>query len=86
MVRQGNDEGGRGPGHALTLNNIFTGFAAGMLRFSLIFTTAVFIFNVLALYSGEKTGHYSGARMIKVISGITSGLLLISIGLYETLG
>jgi putative Mn2+ efflux pump MntP len=73
--------------YALTLSNISTGIAAGMLRFSLTLTTAVaFIFNVLALYSGEKTGHYSGARMIKGISGITSGLLLIFIGLYETLG
>jgi len=72
---------------ALTLSNISTGFAAGMLGFSLTLTTAAaFICNVLALYTGEKTGHYSSARMIKGISGITSGLLLIFIGLYETLG
>jgi putative sporulation protein YtaF len=72
---------------ALTLSNISTGFAAGMLGFSIILTTsAAFICNVLALYTGEKTGRYSGARMIKGISGITSGLLLIFIGLYETLG
>lgn len=71
---------------ALTLSNIFTGTAAGMLGFSLILTTAAaFICNVLALYTGEKTGHYSGARMIKGISGITAGLLLIFIGLYEIL-
>ncbi|OGW37254.1 MAG: hypothetical protein A2Y97_02055 [Nitrospirae bacterium RBG_13_39_12] len=72
---------------ALTLSNISTGIDAGMLRFSLILTTAAaFVFNVLVLYTGEKTGHYSGARIIKGISGITSGLLLIFIGLYETLG
>jgi putative sporulation protein YtaF len=72
---------------ALTLSNISTGFAAGMLGFSLTLTTAAaFIFNVLALYTGEKTGHYSSARIIKGLSGIISGLLLIFIGLYETLG
>jgi putative sporulation protein YtaF len=72
---------------ALTLSNISTGTAAGVLGFSLTLTTAAaFIFNVLGLYAGEKTGHYSGARMIKGISGIAAGLLLIFIGLYETLG
>ena len=72
---------------ALTLSNISTGFAAGMLGFSIILTTgAAFICNVIALYTGEKTGHYSSARIIKGLSGIISGVLLIFIGLYETLG
>jgi putative sporulation protein YtaF len=71
---------------ALTLSNISTGTAAGMLGFSLTLTTgAAFICNVLALYTGEKTGHYSSARMIRGISGIAAGLLLIFIGLYEIL-
>jgi len=72
---------------ALTLSNISTGFAAGMLGFSLTLTTAAaFVCNILALYTGEKTGHYSSVRMIKELSGIASGVLLIFIGLYETLG
>jgi len=72
---------------ALTLSNISTGLAAGMIGFSLPLTTAAaFIFNVIGISAGQKTGHYSGARMIKGASGIASGLLLIVIGLYETLG
>lgn len=71
----------------LTLSNISTGIAAGMIGFSPAITTAaVFICSVLAISTGEKIGHYSGARMIKGISGITAGLLLAFIGLYEILG
>jgi putative sporulation protein YtaF len=72
---------------ALTLSNISTGIAAGMMGFSLTLTTAAaFTFNVLALSAGQKIGHYTGAHMIKWLSGITAGLLLIFIGIYETMG
>jgi putative sporulation protein YtaF len=72
---------------ALTLSNISTGLAAGMMGFSLSLTTAAaFTFNVLALSAGQKTGHYAGAYMIKWFSGMAAGLLLIFIGLYETIG
>jgi putative sporulation protein YtaF len=72
---------------ALTLSNISTGLAAGMIGFSLSLTTAAaFIFNVLGISAGQTMGHYSGARLIRGVSGIASGLLLIFIGLYETLG
>ena len=72
---------------ALTLSNISTGLAAGMIGFSLSITTAAaFIFNVLGISAGQTIGHYSGARLIRGISGIASGLLLVFIGLYETLG
>ncbi len=71
---------------ALTLSNISTGLAAGMIGFSLSITTAAaFIFNVLGLSAGQTIGHYSGARLIRGISGVASGLLLIVIGIYETL-
>ena len=72
---------------ALTLSNISTGLAAGMIGFSLSLTTAAaFIFNVLGISAGQTVGHYSGARVIRGVSGVASGLLLILIGLYETLG
>jgi putative sporulation protein YtaF len=72
---------------ALTMSNISTGLAAGMMGFSLTITTAAaFIFNVLALSAGQMTGHYAGAYMIKWVSGIAAGLLLIFIGFYETTG
>jgi putative Mn2+ efflux pump MntP len=45
---------------ALTLSNISTGLAAGMLGFSLTLTTAAaFTSNVLAIVAGQKIGHYS---------------------------
>jgi putative sporulation protein YtaF len=72
---------------ALTLSNISTGIAAGMLGYSLaITTTAAFAFNVLAISTGQKIGRFSRAGMIKEISGATSGLLLVLIGLYEIAG
>jgi putative sporulation protein YtaF len=72
---------------ALTLSNISTGTAAGMIGLSPYLTTAaVFACSILAISAGEKIGHYSGARTIKGISGIASGLLLVFIGLYETFG
>jgi putative sporulation protein YtaF len=72
---------------ALTLSNISTGIAAGMIGFNPALTTiAVFNCSVLAIAIGEKIGHYSGAGIIKGISGIAAGLLLAFIGLYEILG
>ena len=72
---------------ALTLSNVSTGIAAGMLGYSLALTTAAaFIFNVLAISAGQRIGRFSRAGMIKDISGVTSGLLLVLIGLYEIAG
>jgi putative sporulation protein YtaF len=71
---------------ALTLSNISTGLAAGIIGFSLLLTTvAAFISNVLGISAGQRIGHYSSARMIKGASGTASGVLLVFIGLYETL-
>ena len=71
---------------ALTLSNISTGIAAGMIGFNPALTTiAIFNCSVLAIAIGEKIGHYSGARVIKGITGIAAGLLLAFIGLYEIL-
>jgi putative Mn2+ efflux pump MntP len=67
--------------------NISTGIAAGMIGFNPALTTgATFLFNFLTLYGGERIGHYSSARIIKGISGMTAGLLLSLIGLYEMFG
>jgi len=72
---------------ALTLSNISTGLAAGMIRISLpLMTAAAFVFNVLGIAAGQKLGRFSSARLIRGISGVMSGLLLVFFGLYEILG
>ncbi|HMK49172.1 MAG TPA: manganese efflux pump [Thermodesulfovibrionales bacterium] len=72
---------------ALTLSNFSTGMAAGMLGYSLALTTvSAFVFNVLGISTGQRIGRFSRAGIIKDISGITSGILLVLIGIYEAAG
>ncbi len=71
-------------GVALTLNNLVNGVAAGMLGLSLLLVTfSVVIFSILAIWAGRSVGRSSRYRWIGNATGPVSGLLLISIGIYE---
>ena len=71
-------------GVALTLNNLVNGVAAGMLGLSVsLVTSFVTIFSILAIWAGRSAGRSLRYRWIGTITGPVSGLLLISIGVYE---
>jgi putative Mn2+ efflux pump MntP len=71
-------------GVALTLNNLVNGVAAGMLGLSLsLVTSSVAIFSVIAIWAGRSAGRSFRYRWIGNITGPVSGLLLVSIGVYE---
>ena len=71
-------------GVALTLNNLVNGVAAGMLGLSLsLVTSFVAIFSIIAIWAGRSAGRSLRYRWIGNITGPVSGLLLISIGIYE---
>jgi putative sporulation protein YtaF len=71
-------------GVALTLNNLVNGVAAGMLGLNLFLVTSfVAIFSILAIWAGRSAGRSSRYRWIGNVTGPVSGLLLISIGVYE---
>jgi len=69
---------------ALTLNNIVSGAAAGMLGLSVVLTTtAVMSFSMLTLWMGLVFGYHYGRRLLGSLAGFVSGLLLVTIGLYQ---
>jgi putative sporulation protein YtaF len=71
-------------GVALTLNNLVNGVAAGMLGLSLsLVTSFVAIFSILAIWAGRSAGRSYRYRWIGKAGGPVSGVLLISIGIYE---
>ncbi len=71
-------------GVALTMNNFVNGVAAGMLGLSLsLVTSFVGIFSVIAIWAGRSAGRSYGYRWIGNLTGPVSGLLLMSIGVYE---
>lgn len=71
-------------GMALTLNNLVSGVAAGMLGLSLsLVTSFVAVFSILAIWAGRSAGRSYRYRWIGTASGPVSGLLLIAIGIYE---
>ena len=71
-------------GVALTLNNLVNGVAAGMLGLSLsLVTSLVAIFSIIAIWAGRSAGRSLRYRWIGNLTGPVSGLLLVSIGIYE---
>ena len=70
-------------GVALTLNNLVNGVAAGLLGLSIsLVTFFVVIFSIIAIWAGRSAGR-SSYRWIGKVTGPVSGLLLVSIGIYE---
>ena len=70
-------------GVALTLNNLVNGVAAGLMGLSLsLVTSFVAIFSIIAIWAGRSAGR-SSYRWIGNVTGPVSGLLLVSIGIYE---
>lgn len=68
---------------ALSLNNTVNGLAAGMLRMNAFITTlCVMVFSVLTLSFGLSAGRF-GKRWLGNLSGVVSGLILVSLGIYE---
>jgi putative sporulation protein YtaF len=73
-------------GLALTLNNVTNGVGAGLLGLNAVLTTGfVMIFSVVTIWFGVGFGQYSGTRWFGKLAGPISGLMLISIGIYEYL-
>ena len=71
-------------GVGLTLNNLVNGVAAGMLGLSLsLVTFFTVLFSILAIWLGRSAGNSYGYRWIGHLTGPVSGLLLVSIGVYE---
>jgi len=70
---------------ALTFSNLVTGAGASLIGLSLVLTTFfVFMFSIFAVSAGLRIGNYSGGRWLGGLSDPVSGLLLIIIGIYET--
>jgi putative sporulation protein YtaF len=68
---------------ALSLNNTVNGLAAGMLRMNAFaITSCVMVFSVLTLSFGLSAGRF-GKRWLGNFSGVASGVILISLGIYE---
>ena len=68
---------------ALSLNNTVNGLAAGMLRMNAFATTlCVMAFSILTLSFGLAAGRF-GKRWLGNLSGVLSGLILVSLGIYE---
>ncbi|MCL4441849.1 MAG: sporulation membrane protein YtaF [Firmicutes bacterium] len=71
-------------GLALTLNNLATGFGAGVSGLSPVLTTAmVFLFSLLSCGAGAAIGWRYTSRWLGAKTGIAAGLLLVLIGVYE---
>jgi len=71
-------------GLGLTLNNLVNGVAAGMMGLSLsLVTIFTVLFSILAIWLGRSAGNSARYRWIGYLTGPVSGLLLVSIGVYE---
>jgi putative sporulation protein YtaF len=71
-------------GLGLTMTNVVTGFAAGMIGLNIVLVTLVtMLFSILAIWLGRGAGNSRTFRWIGRYSGTVSGLLLISIGMLE---
>lgn len=71
-------------GMALTLNNLASGFGAGVSGIDPMFTTGiVFLFSILTLDGGMKIGLRYTSRWLGEKANLAAGLLLVLIGLYE---
>jgi putative sporulation protein YtaF len=71
---------------ALTLNNLSNGIGAGLLSFNAALTTSfVLILSIFTIWFGIQFGQYSGTHWFGKHSSRISGLILISLGIYELL-
>ncbi|MGI9859751.1 sporulation membrane protein YtaF [Moorella naiadis] len=71
-------------GLALALNNLATGFGAGVSGLNPALTTAmVFLFSLFSCGAGITIGRRYTSRWLGAKTGIAAGLLLILIGVYE---
>jgi putative sporulation protein YtaF len=71
-------------GLGLTMSNIVTGFAAGMIGLNALVLTLLTIFaGVLAMWFGHAAGDSRIFRWIGQYGATISGLLLVSIGILE---
>lgn len=71
-------------GFALSLNNVVNGVAAGIAGLDpLLVTILVCIFSILTIWVGMSAGNRFGSRVAGRFTGVVSGLLLISLGLYQ---
>ncbi len=71
---------------ALTINNVTNGVAAGMAGLSPSLTSmTVIVFSLLTLSTGVLVGRKCGRRWVDRYGGTASGLLLVSLGIYEIL-
>jgi putative sporulation protein YtaF len=71
-------------GLGLTMTNVVTGFAAGMIGLNIVLLTLVtMLFSILAIWLGRGAGNSRAFRWIGRYSGTVSGLLLIAIGVLE---
>jgi putative sporulation protein YtaF len=73
-------------GLALSLNNLINGVAAGIAGMGpTLVTVLVVCFSIITLWCGLSVGGRLGARLLGNYTGVTSGVLLIVLGLYEIL-
>jgi putative sporulation protein YtaF len=72
-------------GIALSMNNLVNGVAAGIAGLEpALVTILVFVFSIVTVWVGMSVGHRFGALVPSRYTGMVSGMLLISIGVYET--
>jgi putative Mn2+ efflux pump MntP len=68
----------------LTINNLGGGVGAGISGLNIVWTSALtFIFSLLAIVVGYFMGDRLTANMTSIWTGISSGLLIIALGIYE---
>lgn len=68
----------------LTINNLSSGVGAGIAGLNIAFTaTLTFIFSIVLVIGGYFLGDRLATRMTGIWTGVVSGLMIISIGIYE---
>lgn len=73
-------------GLGLTMTNVVTGLAAGMIGLDIVLLTLVtMLFSMVAIWLGRSAGNSRAFRWLGRYSGTVSGLLLIGIGVLEML-
>jgi putative sporulation protein YtaF len=71
-------------GLGLTMTNVVTGLAAGMIGLNVILLTLVtMVFSMAAIWVGRCAGNSRAFRWVGRYSGIVSGLLLLCVGILE---
>jgi len=71
-------------GLGLTMTNVVTGLAAGMIGLDVILLTLVtMVFSMVAIWVGTCAGNSRAFRWVGRYSGVVSGLLLLCVGILE---